>query len=111
LILERWLSGRLTVVASQEIIDEYRAVVRRLQKKSNVDVVRLVERLLMLVKYVMPPTLPQQICKDPDDDKFIAAAISGRVPYIVTGDKALLDVGRVRKIQIVTPSAFASRTS
>ena len=35
LILERWLSGCVMVIASQEIIDEYRAVVRRLEKKKN----------------------------------------------------------------------------
>ncbi len=105
-LLEKWLVGKVSVLASQEIIDEYRAVVRRLSQKRSMDVTRLLERLLMLVDYVMVSPLPAQICDDPDDDKFIAAAVAGRVKYIVTGDRALLRVKRFRRTEIVTPSTF-----
>ena len=37
-LLEKWLVGKVSVLASQEIIDEYRAVVRRLSQKRNMDV-------------------------------------------------------------------------
>ena len=106
ILLERWLAGSVSVLASQEIIDEYRAVVRRLSQKRSMDVTRLLERLLMLVDYVMVSPLPTQVCDDPDDDKFIAAAVAGRVKYIVTGDRALLRVKRFLRTEIVTPSTF-----
>lgn len=105
-LLEMWLAGRISVLASQEIINEYRAIVQRLSKKRNVDVTRLLERLLMLVDYVMVSPLPIQVCDDPDDDKFIAAAVAGRAKYLVTGDRALLRVKRFRRMEIITPSAF-----
>ena len=77
-ILEHWLSGRLTVAASQEIVDEYRAVVRRLGQRRDVDVTKLSERLLMLVDYVLPAPLPRQLCDDPDDDKSAPRLRAGR---------------------------------
>ena len=43
---------------------------------------------------------------DPDDDKYIAAAIEGRASHIVTGDRHLLDLGTYDEIQIVSPRAF-----
>jgi predicted nucleic acid-binding protein len=30
------------------------------------------------------------ICADPDDDKYVAAALQGRARFIVTGDRQLL---------------------
>ncbi|MBP1750235.1 MAG: hypothetical protein H6Q52_2774 [Deltaproteobacteria bacterium] len=46
------------------------------------------------------------ICKDPDDDIFISCALSAKAQYVVTGDKALLDVKRYKKIEIVSPAEF-----
>ncbi len=86
--------------------DEYRAVVRRLGQKRNVDVTKLSERLLMLVDYVTPTPLPHQVCDDPDDDKFITAAIAGKAEYVVTGDKALLRVRLFHRTKIITPNTF-----
>jgi uncharacterized protein len=43
---------------------------------------------------------------DPDDDKYIAAAISGRAHYIVSGDKHLLNVKEYEVIQIISPKKF-----
>ena len=58
------------------------------------------------MRIVMVSPLPAQTCDDPDDDKFIAVAVAGRVKYIVTGDRALLRVKRFRRAEIVTPSTF-----
>ncbi len=43
---------------------------------------------------------------DPDDDRFIACALALKAAYIVTGDKALLDVRHYEGIDVVTPRAF-----
>ncbi|NJL26307.1 MAG: PIN domain-containing protein [Calothrix sp. SM1_5_4] len=46
------------------------------------------------------------IYSDPDDDKFLAAALSAKASYIVTGDKALLKLTEFSGAKIVQPSAF-----
>src|SRR5689334_6478582 len=46
--------------------------------------------------------------KDPDDDKYIAAAIEGRAGFIVAGDSDLLDLKEYDGIRIVRPRAFLS---
>lgn len=44
--------------------------------------------------------------KDPDDDKYIAAAIEGRAGFVVAGDSDLLDLKEYDGIRIVSPRVF-----
>jgi predicted nucleic acid-binding protein len=49
------------------------------------------------------------VTADPDDDKFLEAAVAGRVDYIVSGDPHLLDLDTFRGIDIITPRIFAEQ--
>ena len=44
--------------------------------------------------------------KDPDDDKYIAAAVEGRAQFVVGGDSDLLDLKEYDGIRIVSPRVF-----
>ncbi len=45
------------------------------------------------------------ICRDPDDQKFLEAALAARADFLVTKDQALLELARrVPQFRIVTPS-------
>ena len=44
---------------------------------------------------------------DPDDDSIMNLADKGQADYVVTGDKALLELGFHGKSQIVSPREFA----
>ncbi len=46
------------------------------------------------------------IVDDPDDDKYLHAAVTGNASVVVTGDHHLLDLGEYEGIRIVTPRAF-----
>jgi putative PIN family toxin of toxin-antitoxin system len=51
-----------------------------------------------------------RVCSDPDDDKFLAAAVGGRADYLVTGDVGdLLHLGEYKGVAIVSPRDFVSR--
>ncbi|CAN5534952.1 putative toxin-antitoxin system toxin component, PIN family [soil metagenome] len=45
-------------------------------------------------------------CRDPKDDKFLEAAVSGRADFLVSGDEDLLVLHPFRDIPILSPAAF-----
>jgi putative PIN family toxin of toxin-antitoxin system len=53
-----------------------------------------------------PDVAIEPICRDPDDDKFLALAVSGDADAIISGDKDLLDLRTYDGIPIMTPAAF-----
>ncbi|RLJ63695.1 putative toxin-antitoxin system toxin component, PIN family [Sulfurisoma sediminicola] len=56
-----------------------------------------------------PGPIPDGI-PDPDDAPLIAAALAGGAKCFVTGDKALLDLGAVAAMPILSPRQFWERT-
>jgi putative PIN family toxin of toxin-antitoxin system len=49
-----------------------------------------------------------EITADPDDDKYIAAALEGRAGFVVSGDRHLLELQEYEGVRIVTPRMFLS---
>lgn len=47
-----------------------------------------------------------EACRDPKDDKFLEAAVSGKADCLVTGDADLLVLHPFRDIPVLTPAAF-----
>lgn len=94
------------LVTSRYILDE---LVRHLlgkfhfSKKESLEVVTLIRERAELVS-AEPIELPCEI--DPDDLPVLGAALAGSCHCLVTGDKELLELGRVGNIPILPPSQF-----
>ena len=58
------------------------------------------------MKVVTPSKLETQVCRDPDDDNILAAAVSGNCDCIITGDKDLLVLERYEDIRMLSPTNF-----
>ena len=43
---------------------------------------------------------------DPDDEPIVASALSGKARVFVTGDKALLELGSVEGLPVISPRQF-----
>lgn len=56
-----------------------------------------------------PAQLPQITLKDRDDLTIVGAAMSAAAEVLVTGDKELLDVGRIANLEILSPRQFWER--
>jgi putative PIN family toxin of toxin-antitoxin system len=106
-ILEAWRDGKLKLVASAEILEEYRRVGRVLAAEfTGTDIEPFLALVAVDADIVLAPALPVPVCDDPDDDKFIACALASRCKVIVSGDKALQKASGYRAIQIMSPRRF-----
>jgi len=53
-----------------------------------------------------PGKLPTVDIQDQDDLPILSAAVSARADVFVTGDKEILDIGRIEKMTILNPRQF-----
>lgn len=66
---------------------------------------RVARRIDSVVKEAERARLPA--CRDPDDQKFLEAALAARAGFLVTKDRALLDLARRETpFRIVTPEGL-----
>ncbi len=111
LLLRRFLqSGSFELVLSPAIATEiataldYPAVRRYV--RGPIDTARWLDSILLLADLVEDGSLPARVSQDPDDDKYLHAAVVGRASVVVSGDKHLLDLGDYEGVRIVSPRAF-----
>lgn len=106
-ILKAWQDDRIKIAVTEEIIEEYRRVIETLSVKfEHIDIDYILELLLIEAELVPSYSFNENICEDPDDDKFLACAIAAESKYIISGDKHLLKIGRFLNTTIVTPRYF-----
>jgi predicted nucleic acid-binding protein len=67
---------------------------------------RFLDILISTAVLVQTPPMPEPVCADPDDDKFIACALAGNAKVITSGDKHLLSVSGYADIEILRPRRF-----
>jgi putative PIN family toxin of toxin-antitoxin system len=114
-LVERFLrDASFEVVLSPTIVDEVlRAMaypkVRKLLRGADAQL--WFEDLVVLADLVAGAQQVSGVCKDPDDDKYLAAALEGRAAYVVTGDRAFLALREHAGVEIVTPRAFLDLVS
>jgi putative PIN family toxin of toxin-antitoxin system len=105
-IADLWKRGKIVPVVSRETCDEFRAVLEypkfSLTKGEIQSIIE--EEVLPFFEVVEISGETGRVCKDPDDDKFIACAVSASADFIVSGDKDLCDVVAYRRIRIIKAS-------
>jgi putative PIN family toxin of toxin-antitoxin system len=97
---------RHRVVLSPFLIAEFRtALVRKFRFPAS-EADEAAGLLESRFENVTPPPLRESVCRDPDDDHVIAAAVTAACECIVTGDRDLPDLRAVSGVRIVSPSEF-----
>ncbi len=109
-VLTRLAARVYTIVYSPSLLDELveKLLLPRIREKYALDnqTIETVMTLLALRGDLVRPIRHVHICRDPDDNMLIEAALAGNAEYVVTGDEDLLVLKQFESIRIVTPRVF-----
>ena len=106
-ILDAWSEGRFDLLASLEILAEYRRVGKRLgEQYPSIDIGSVLDLVIRESRIVEPVPLPANACDDSDDVKFLTCAIAGKAACVVSGDRALLRASGYEGIEVLRPKEF-----
>ncbi len=100
----------LTLLFSQELLDEFIEVARRPKFKryfSFADLQALLEQISLRAEFVTV-TSEVTICRDPKDNFLLALATDAKATHLITGDKDLLDLQTFENAAIVTIATYLS---
>jgi uncharacterized protein len=106
-ILDAIHKKKFVLLVSDEIVIEYLRVLEyphiRKYKKITDEAIRDLTSLFIQAAERIEVLSPIQKSKDPDDDKFLSAAVEGRADFLITGDKAdLLSLKKIEDVPIIT---------
>ena len=110
-ILSALSSRDFMLITSLEILGEIEEAlnypkIKKSYKLSPNEIKRLI-KLVRKYSYKCQSTSTLKVIEsDPDDDKFLHAAIQGKADFIVSGDKHLLNLRAFQGIPIITPRQF-----
>jgi len=114
-IIMAWREGRIELVTSDGIIAEVEEKLRfpRIGGKYHLADEDIRTALATLRTQAQVVAVPLQsirsVTGDPEDDYVLGTATEGKVDYLVTGDKGLLELGQHRGVAILSPRQFVDR--
>ena len=109
-ILAAWAECELELLASVDILTEYRRVGDRLRKKyPSVDVDPVLDLIIRESRIVEPVPIQADACSDKDDLKFLACALADNAECVVSGDRVLLRSSGYEGIEVMTPRELQTR--
>lgn len=103
-LLNAALRGKLKLMVSRPILDEFREVLGREKFRNYLkrgEVEEFIERLIQISDLVEVKSNFRVIEEDPDDDVILNTAHDGKADYIVSGDEHLLVLRNFKGIKIL----------
>lgn len=107
-ILTMGIDGKLILVESPQLIDEFMAVLAgpKFSFISGKDKMEFCKSLVKISELVEPTIRLDVIKKDKNDNRVLECAIAGKADYIVSGDAHLLKLKKHSKVNIVNSKAM-----
>lgn len=103
--LQRIIEERDRLVISQPIIDELLGILGRKFSRDREELAHVAVFLAELGAMVKPRQRLQVVADEPDN-RILECAVTGRADVIVTGDKALLELGEHDGVKIISLRAY-----
>jgi len=102
-LIDAVLEGKITLILSTPIIQEFKGVISRDKFKLSRDQQRILANFLVRISNIVGIKSKFKAVKgDPRDDIVLRTACDGEADYIVSGDEHLLSLKEFRGIKIVT---------
>ena len=110
-VLDAWLDGRLHVVTTPTILDEYLRVCDRLRASyPDADFQPILTQLAAQGSLLPDSNVGGRITTDLDDDKFMRCAHAAGA-IVVSGDRHLLEADGWNGVRVLTPHALMTTLS
>lgn len=103
------VTGKITARATAKIINEYKEIVQEMIRRKQGHINKTILIPLIKAMEIIESSSHIEICRDPDDNKFIECAKDSYAFYIVSGDKDLLVIKKYEHIQIMTAKDFCEK--
>ncbi|MBI2630229.1 putative toxin-antitoxin system toxin component, PIN family [Candidatus Pacearchaeota archaeon] len=103
-IIDKWRKGAFQLVNSIKLIEELVKTFRSFKISMPEDMIEEWKNSIIENSIMVDPIMAIKAVKDdPEDDKFIEAAVYGEADFIVSQDKHLLNLREYNKIKILKP--------
>ena len=100
--------NEIEIVASEEIIKEYYDISKELVESKTGHFNKALFDIIVGKMEIIVPQTKVDVCRDPDDNKFIECAIDGEAIFIVSGDQDLLTIEQYQGVLIVSVADYYS---
>lgn len=104
------------LVTTDEIMEELKRIlfypkIRKRIHGTDEDLNFWIEALIVISHHCQPRYRYEELVQeDPDDDKYLIAALESHSSYLISGDRHLLEMKQYHDIKIVTPAQFLSKS-
>jgi len=108
-ILAAWRDHHFEIVVTPDTLAELETQLRQKTIEFGTDPTLADEWLDYVRTYarqVPPAGIAAGVCRDPKDDQFLDAAVSGGAQYIVSGDKDLQALDTYQQVKVLSPREF-----
>ena len=107
-IVRHWRAGSFTVLSSPATRAELAAVLARpeIRRLAAAPLDELVRGMDRFTEHVAGDLRLPGVCRDPNDDKFLACAVEGSAQYLVSSDRDLLVLRTYQGVAIASPGQF-----
>ncbi|GBE04645.1 MAG TPA: putative toxin-antitoxin system toxin component, PIN family [Nitrospirae bacterium] len=104
-IVNLWKEGEVFPVISNETFKELTKVFTYPKFSLTEDEIRklIEEEIVPYFELISTARVVENVCQDPDDDKFLSCALSASADFIVSGDKDLTGIKQYKNIKIINP--------
>src|SRR4030043_5410 len=94
------------LVVSIPLFNELKRVLREKLQIPNKLIDEAIEIIQQDAHFAIPSTLSDVKIRDKDDLMILSSALNGNADLLVTGDKELLDLFKIGKMEIISPRGF-----